>query len=90
MTTEVYSDPSANHCLPNPCEFNVPIRLRVPIYLDIEVYPTNQPVPPQLVVVPIQPDLQLTPKVEARQPECIYPSSNGGYYQSEQHYVANS
>ncbi len=88
MTTESYSSASANYCPPNPCEYTVPIRLRVPIYLDIEVYPTNQPVPPQLIVVPIQPDLQLTPKVESRQPECVYPFSNGGYNQPEQHYAA--
>lgn len=71
MTTQSYSNLSANYCPPNPCEFNVPIRLKVPIYVDIETLPTSQPVPPQLVIVPIQPDLQLTPKVEARQPECV-------------------
>lgn len=71
MTTEAYSNTPANYCPPNLCEYTVPIRLRVPVYVDIEVYPSNQPVPPQLVVVPIQPDLQLTPKVEARQPECV-------------------
>jgi hypothetical protein len=81
--TETYSSPSTNYCPPNPCEYTVPIRLTIPLYIDIEVYPTNQPVPPQLIVVPIQPDLQLTPKVESRQPECLYPSGNGGYHKLE-------
>ena len=88
MTTESYSNASASYCPPNRCEYTVPICLRVPIHLDIKVYPTNQPVPPQIIVVPIQPDLQLTPKVQSRQPECIYPSSNGGHNQPEQHYTA--
>ncbi len=71
MTTQSYSNPSANYRSPNPCEFAVPIRLKVPIYIDIETLVTSQPAPPQLIVVPIQPDLQLTPKVESRQPECV-------------------
>lgn len=84
MSTEGYSNLPVNHCPPNACEYTIPIRLKVPIYIDIEVHTTNQLVPPQLIVVPIQPDLQLTPKVESRQPECLYPASNGGYYQIEQ------
>lgn len=73
MSTELYSNASASYCQPNPCEceYTIPIRLRVPLYIDIDVYATSQPVSPQLVVVPIQPDLQLTPKVESRRPECV-------------------
>jgi hypothetical protein len=71
MTTEAYSNPSVNYCPPNPCDYTVPIRLKVPIYVDIQTMATSQPVPPQLVIVPIQPNLQLTPKVESRQPECV-------------------
>ena len=71
MTTQLYSNPSANCCPPNTCEFAVPIHLKVPIYINIETLATSQPAPPQVIVVPIQPDLQLTPKVESRQPECV-------------------
>ncbi len=71
MSTETYSNQPASYCPPNPCEYTVPIRLRVPIYVDIQTMATSQPVPPQLVMVPIQPDLQLTPKVESQQPECV-------------------
>ncbi|MCU0569614.1 MAG: hypothetical protein MUF49_23945 [Oculatellaceae cyanobacterium Prado106] len=71
MTTEVQPNPFANYCPPNPCVYSIPIRLKVPIYIDIKTMATSQPVPPQLVMVPIQPNLQLTPKVESRQPECV-------------------
>jgi hypothetical protein len=71
MTTEIDSNPFGNYCPPNACDYLVPIRLKVPIYVDIQTMATSQPVPPQLVMVPIQPNLQLTPKVESRQPECV-------------------
>ncbi|MCU0569613.1 MAG: hypothetical protein MUF49_23940 [Oculatellaceae cyanobacterium Prado106] len=87
MATEASSSLSTNQCSPNPCEYTIPIHLSIPISVDIEVCATNQPVSPQLIVVPIQPDLQLTPKVESRQPECLYPSGNGGYHQPEQGYA---
>lgn len=71
MSTQTHSNLSTNHCNPEPCEYYIPIRLRVPIHVDIESITTSRSVAPQLIVVPIQPDLQLTPKVESRQPECV-------------------
>lgn len=73
MSTETYSNPSTNNCppQPNPCVYEIPITLKVPIRMEIESKVYSQHAAPQLIVVPIQPDLQLTPKVESRQPECV-------------------
>lgn len=87
MSTESYSNCQPQ---PNPCVYEIPITLKVPIQIDIEVCTTNQLVPPQIIVVPVQPNLQLTPKVESRQPECLYPAQNGGYHQLEQQYAATN
>ena len=58
------------NCNNKPCEFVIPIKLRVPvdIYPEINIYPT--PCEQAKLAVYLQPDIFLTPEVLAMPQDC--------------------
>jgi hypothetical protein len=80
-----YKSESNSEYYPNACEFTVPIKLNIPIFIEPTL--AIKPVEPvrEKVRVHLEPDIYLQSEVAAAAPVCV--PQNGGY--NKQHLPAS-